>query len=167
MRTRKLRQLLETYRGCAPGELGERLRARLAEEPHCAVSRYLWACQCFDRGRLGEGVRDFMVAHHLEPQLRSAALLALAGLCWVVRREEPLLPVLLDAWEEFRRPSFDRLPLERLVLDAFAEPAPEHGRLAPLARRLWRLPVQGLRAQLRQALAATEPGRFPLLLRPA
>ncbi len=105
-----------------------------------------------------------MLAHHAEPQLQSAALLAFAGLNWVSRRGALLLPVLLDTWEEFRRPDFDRYGRERALLDAFAA-APDPGliHLPPLAGRLWRLPIATLRRQIREAVLSRDAAVYPLL----
>ena len=107
-----------------------------------------------------------MVAHHALPQLESAALLVFAGLNWVAQRGSSLLPVLLATWEEFRRPEFDRQREERLLLDAFAQPDPGLTQVSPLARRLWRLPVQTLRAQIREAIVSRDVGLYPLLTIP-
>ena len=130
------------------------------------MTRYLLACHCFDRGRSAAAVRHMMVAHHAEPQFESAALLVFAGLNWVSRRGAVLLPVLLDTWEEFRRPEFDRRPRERTLLDAFARPEPDLHELSPLAPRLWRLPIHTLRAQIRQAALTRDAGLYPLLTAP-
>lgn len=167
MSTRGISQLVRTYARCRPEELVARLRKQLESEPRCPVARYLTACQCFDRGRLAQAVRHMMVAHHAEPQFESAALFVFAGLNWISRRGTPLLPVLLDTWEEFRRPQFDRCRRERALLDAFAEPEPGLDRVAPLARRLWRIPVQVLRTQIREAILSRDAGLYPLLTAPA
>ena len=140
---------------------------RFPAEPHCAISRYLLGCYHYDRGRPATGVRQFMIAHHALPQLQSAALLAFAGLNWVVRRRDPLLVVLLQTWDEFRRPEFDRYPRERALLDALAAQDPGLSTLPPLARRLWRLPIQGLRTQIQQAVLSRDAGVYPLLALPA
>jgi len=166
----KRQRLAETVRhyACQPPEtLTGLLAERIADDPRCPITRYLLGCQCFDRGNSAIGVRHMMVAHHAEPQLKSAALLAFAGLNWVGRRGEALLPVLLETWEEFRRPEFDRLPRERLLLDSFAEADPGLANVAPLARRLWRLPIQTLRAQIREAVVSRDAGLYPLLTSPA
>lgn len=108
-----------------------------------------------------------MIAHHAEPQLESAALLVFAGLNWIGRRGQMLLPVLLETWDEFRRPEFDRRPRERALLDAWTEAAPAGRELSPLARRLWRLPIHTLRAQLRQAVMTRDEALYELLAAPA
>ncbi len=105
-----------------------------------------------------------MVAHHSEPDFESAALLVFAGLKWGPQQRRPLLGVLLETWEEFRRPGFDRTRREVLLLDTFAEPADFDGPVSPLARRLWRLPVRTLRAQIREAVTGDAVRRYPLLL---
>jgi len=143
------------------------LEAEAAACPACPVVRYLLGCLCLDRGRVALSVRHFMTAHHAEPRLQSAALLAFAGLNGVERRGAPLLPVLLDTWDEFRRPEFDRTWPERTLLDAFAEPDPGLVHVAPLARRLWRLPIRTLRAQIREAIVSRDAGLYPLLTAPA
>jgi hypothetical protein len=146
-----------------PALMDERLR----DSPRCAVTRYLLGCQCFDRGNSATAVRQLMVAHHAEPQLESAALLAFAGLNWVSQRGAALLPVLLETWEEFRRPEFDRLRKERLLLNAFAELDPGLEHVSLLARRLWRLPIRTLRAQIREVILSKDSGLYPLLTAPA
>lgn len=103
-----------------------------------------------------------MVAHHADAALQSAALLVFAGLNLTARRGAALLPVLLDTWEEFRRPQFDRFARERRLLDALAEPPPSET-LPPMARRLWRLPLRTLRAQIRQAVLSGDVAMFPML----
>ncbi len=143
------------------------LETEAAARPACPIVRYLSGCLCLDRGRVALGVRHFMTAHHAEPRLQSAALLAFAGLNGVERRGAPLLPVLLDTWDEFRRPEFDRTWCERTLLDAFAEPDPGLVHVAPLARRLWRLPIRTLRAQIREAIVSRDAGLYPLLTAPA
>ncbi|MBN2447482.1 MAG: hypothetical protein JXO22_12190 [Phycisphaerae bacterium] len=167
MQTSKLARLANTYARHDPAELGGVLRARLARTPRCSVTLYLLGCQCWDRGRVAEAVRYFMLAHHAEAELQSAALLVFAGLSWVTRRNEELLPVLLDTWEEFRRPDFDRCHKECILLDAFAEDQPGLERVSPLARRLWRLPLKTLRAQLRQVILSSDAAQYPLLILPA
>jgi hypothetical protein len=159
-----LNYLVTAYAGRPAAELAERLAQRLVVEPRCPVARYLLACQCFDRGRSAHAVRHMMVAHHAEPALESAALLVFAGLNWVARRGSALLPVLLDTWEEFRRPEFDRRHKERLLLDAFAEPLGGLNGVSPLARRLWRLPIRTLRAQIRNAVVTRNTADYALLL---
>ena len=167
MHRRQLAALADQYARNPPERLGTLLAERLARAPRCPVTRYLLGCQCFDRGRSAAGVRHMMVAHHAEPQLQSAALLVFAGLNWGGRAGTALLPVLLDTWEEFRRPEFDRLPRERVLLDAFAEPDPGLAQMPPLARRLWRLPIRTLRAQIRTAIVSRDAGLYPLLTAPA
>jgi hypothetical protein len=148
-------------------QLAALLEERLAATPRCPVTHYLLGCQHFDRGRAARAVRHMMIAHHAEPQLQSAALLAFAGLNWVSRRGNALLPVLLETWEDFRRPDFDRFRRERLLLDAFAEPDPGLEHVGPLARRLWRLPIRTLRAEIRTVLASHDAALYPLLTVPA
>lgn len=143
------------------------LSARLDRSPRCAVTRYLLACHCFDRDRPASAVRHMMVAHHCEPEFESAALLVFAGLSLVTREGTPLLRVLLDTWEEFRRPMFDRYPRERVLLDGVAEELPGLSQASRLAQRLWRLPIQTLRAQIRQAVASADVRGYPLLMAPA
>ncbi len=159
--------MVRRYAQTPRDQLAASLAGRLAVEPRCAVTRYLLGCYCFERGQAATAVRHMMVAHHAEPQLQSAALLVFAGLNWVGRRGARLLPVLLETWEEFRRPEFDRSVRERLLLDAFAAPDPGSEHLPPLARRLWRLPIQALRAQIRQAVVSRDAGLYPLLATPA
>lgn len=167
MDTRVLMRILDMYTRCPAEQLAARLEARLTEQPRCPVSRYLAACRCFDGGQPAHGVRHMMVAHHAEPQFESAALLVFAGLKWGSRRGAPLLPVLLDTWEEFRRPEFDRCRKEQLLLDAFAEPAVGLAHVSPLARRLWRLPIPTLRTQIRDAVTTPDAELYPLLTAPA
>ncbi|MEW6252116.1 MAG: hypothetical protein AB1716_15870 [Planctomycetota bacterium] len=164
MSRRRLGELAREYARTPAERLRGALDQRLAVDSRCPVARYLLACWCFDRGQPATAVRHMMVAHHAEPQLQSAALLVFAGLNWVTRRNTPLLPVLLETWEEFRRPEFDCLPRERALLDAFAA-APEPGlaQLPPLATRLWRLPIVTLRAQIREAVLSRDAGLYPLL----
>lgn len=148
-----------------PGErLAERVARRLGESPRCGVARYLHGCAEFDHGRPATAVRNLMVAHHAAPALESAALLVFAGLNWVSRPNSPLLAVLLETWEEFRRPQFDRSRQERVLLDALAEPAEGLEHVSILARRLWRLPIGMLRSQIRTALAQRPSGPYGLLL---
>jgi hypothetical protein len=142
---------------------------RLDETPRCPVARYLAACEAFDRGDPAPGVRHMMIAYHAEPDIQSASLLAFAGLNWVSRPRAAVLPVLLETWEEFRRPQFDVTFAERLLLGAFAEPAPEPdiGAAGDLARRLWRLPIRMLRIQIREAVTTRNLELCPTLLSPA
>jgi hypothetical protein len=152
MNQRALKGIVRTYASCPAEFLWDRLRADVAARPGCPVARFLLGCQCFDRGRSAAAVRHMMVAHHGEPQFESAALLVFAGLKWVSARGARLLPVLLETWEEFRRPDFDRRPAERLLLDAFTEPEEGLRLVSPLARGLWRLPIKTLRGQIREAV---------------
>lgn len=164
---RQSAKMLQRYAQAAPRELAGLLEERVREEPRCPVTRYLIGCQCFDRNRPATATQHMMVAHRVEPRLQSAALLAFAGLTWSSRPGAPLLPVLLDTWEDFRRPEFDRFTRERRLLDSFAEPDPGLERVAPLAQRLWRLPIPTLRAQLRDAVASRDVTLYPLLTVPA
>ncbi len=159
--------LISVYAGSQGDALSERLRAGVRERPRCPVARYLAGCEHFDRGRAAAGVRDMMVAYHAEPDLQSAALLAFAGLNWMARPNEALLGVLLETWEEFRRPQFDRSRKERLLLDAFAETSDVPLGMGPLAGRLWRLPIRILRAQIREAVLSRNVAQYPILLSPA
>ena len=167
MNRRRVAELAQRYARTPADQLSALLEQRLTDDPRCPVARYLLGCQSFDRGRTATAVRHMMVAHHAEPQLQSAALLAFAGLNWVSRRSMPLLPVLLETWEEFRRPEFDRYPKEQALLDALARPDPGLEQLPPLARRLWRLPIQMLRVQIRAAIQTREAGLYSLLTAPA
>jgi hypothetical protein len=167
MNRRRLVDVAQGYARNPAEKLTALVAERLSAEPRCPVTHYVLGCQCLDRGRVATGVRHMMIAHHAEPQLQSAALLAFAGLNWVKRRGAALLPVLLETWEEFRRPEFDRLAKERALLDVFARAAPELGQLPPLAGRLWRLPIQTLRAQICAAVLSRDTGLYPLLAAPA
>jgi hypothetical protein len=167
MSQRSWERLVNDLARCPGEQLAARLEARVAAEPRCAVARYLLGCQCFERGRAALGVRHMMIAHHAAPELQSAALLVFAGLNWVSRRGAALLPVLLDTWEEFRRPQFDRFARERALLDAFAEEDPGLHGAPQLAGRLWRLPIRALRAQIREAIVSRDAGLYPLLSAPA
>jgi hypothetical protein len=167
MNRRRFAETVRQYARCPAERLPELLAERLATEPRCPPTRYLLGCRCYNQGQPATAARHLMIAHHAEPQLQSAALLAFAGLNWVNRRGTPLLPVLLETWEEFRRPEFDRLPLERTLLDAFAVPDPGLAQLPSLARLLWRLPIPMLRAQIRDAVISRDAGLYPLLAAPA
>jgi len=163
MNSRRLREVVQRYASSGPEELSGLLEQSLAADPHCPVTRYLLGCQCFDRGQVATGIRHLMAANHIEPDFQSAALLVFAGLNWVTCRQRPLLPVLLETWEQFRHPPFDERHKERLLLDAFAEPQPDLERGPELARRLWRLPIRVLRAQIRTAVGSRDAGLYPLL----
>ena len=167
MDIRALNRMAAMHARASAAEFTQWLEQRLRSEPRCPVTRYLLACQGFDRGQRAHAVRHMMVAHHAEPTLESAALLVFAGLNWLSRRDATLLPVLLDTWEEFRRPEFDRRRPERLLLDAFATPREELNGVSPLARRLWRLPIRSLRAQIREAVLRPETRQYPPLMAPA
>ncbi len=134
--------------------LCQRLRDLLRQQPRCPEAHYLLGCACFDRQQVACGVRHLMTAHHLDPRLESAALLVFAGLNWARRPEQRLLAVVLETWHEFRQPPFDRRRCERRLLDALADHTGPPAHASPLARRLWRLPIQTLREQLSQAVAA-------------
>ena len=164
---RRIAEVVAFYARMAPETLGARLEEGAARQPACPVTRYLLGCHCLDRSRPATAARHFMVAHHAEPRLESAALLAFAGLTWVSRRGTSLLPVLLETFEDFRRPEFDRFPRERLLMDAFAETDPGLIHVAPLARRLWRLPIRVLRAQIRDAIVSRDERLYPQLIAPA
>ncbi len=167
MTRRRLAELARQFARLPAERLAPALEESLAADPRCPVTRYLLACWCFDHARPATAVRHMMIAHHAEPQLQSAALLAFAGLNWVSRRGTLLLPVLLETWEEFRRPDFDRYARERALLDAFAAPDPGLAQLPPLAGRLWRLPIAGLRRQIREAVLSRDAVVYPLLATPA
>jgi hypothetical protein len=163
MNQRSSTQTLARFARCAADRLPAALEDALATNPLCPVTRYLLGCACLDRQRPALAVRHMMVAHRNDPQLQSAALLAFAGLNWINTPATPLLPVLVETWEEFRRPEFDRHRRERRLLDAFAEPDPGLGNVTPLARRLWRLPIPMLRAQIREAIASRDANLYSLL----
>ncbi len=167
MMARRSSQLIAAYSRARPDQLPELLAEQLVENPRCPVTRYLLGCHCLDRGRTATAVRHMMVAHHVDPQLESAALLVFAGLNWINCRGASLLPVLLNTWDEFRRPEFDRQPRERRLLGAFAEEDPGLERVSMLARRLWRLPIRTLRAQIRSAVVSKDTGLYSLLSAPA
>jgi len=166
MDIRTLNEITTARAERAAGDFIGWLNRRAGASPRCPITRYLLGCYCYDRGRIATGVRHMMVAHHSEPALESAALLVFAGLNCLTRGGGALLPVLLDTWEEFRRPEFDRRDAERLLLDAFAEPPEPLDGLSPLARRLWRLPIPTLRTQLREVVLSSNAEQHPLLLAP-
>jgi len=167
MDLRTFRSAVESYAGTPRDQWAERCAQTLQRHPWCPVSRYLAACCEFDRGRAAVAVRHMMIAHHAEPALESAALLVFAGLSWVEQLHRPLVDVLVETWEEFRRPQFDRTRKERLLLDALAPAEPGPQRVSPLARALWRLPLETLRSQLRRLAAERDRAEHPLLLAPA
>jgi len=165
MNTRAVRSLSQTYAQLSSPALLAELSERVRRTPRCAVSRYLLACQCFDRGRSAEAVRHMMVAHHAEPAFESAALLVFAGMNWIGGGgDAPFMEVVLETWEEFRRPEFDRTARERAFLDVFMDDDSGVNHISPLARRLWRLPIRMLRAQISQAVMTRDAARYPLLL---
>jgi hypothetical protein len=169
-RSMNLRDLSALLAGLPPrGSAGwlDALRRAVRERPRCGVGRYLLGCELLDQGQTATAVRQMMVAHHVEPALESAALLVFAGLDCVSRSGTLLLPALLDTWEEFRRPEFDRARFERALLDAFDEPLTGVAGISPLALRLWRLPIRTLRAQIRAAVLSQDAAHYPMLLAPA
>ena len=167
MSIRELSAVVAHFARCPAGGLFDAVRQRLESNARCPVANYLLGCHWFDRGRAAAAVRRLMIAHHAEPALESAALLVFAGLSWAGQRGRALLPTLLDTWEEFRRPEFDRTRQERRLLDAFAQPVAELNGASALARRLWRLPIRTLRSQLRAAVLSPAAGGYPLLAAPA
>lgn len=167
MKTRAIAAILSEWRRVPPDSRSAWLGERLRHAPRCPVARYLLGCHGFDHGQPATAVRHMMLAHHAEPDFQSAALLVFSGLNWIARPGVPLLTVLLDTWEEFRRPAFDRYARERALLDALLEDLPGLASASALAQRLWRLPIQTLRAQIRQAVADADTATYPLLLAPA
>lgn len=163
MNRSRLSELAQGYARCPADRLAPRLEDQAARDPRCPVTRYLLGCHALDRGRAAVAVRHQMAAHHLEPQLESAALLVFAGLNWVGRRTSPLLSVVATTWDEFRRPAFDRRPLERALLDAFTPAEPGLASMPPLAQRLWRLPIRTLREEIRTAVGSRDAELYPLL----
>jgi hypothetical protein len=164
----RLRPIVERYAAMSRDALPRALEERLRTHPRCPASRYLAGCLEFDRKRPATAVRHMMIAQHAEPHFQSAALLVFAGLNWVSQRSAPFLAVLLDTWEEFRRPQFYCYRKERFLLDRFAEPWPGGATGPALARSLWRLPIDALRSQIRDAVATRDPlSRYPLLAGPA
>lgn len=164
MTGRRYTQLVQSLSAAPADERRRRCESRLQTEPRCPVARYLLACADFDHGRPATAVRSMMIAHHSDPALESAALLVFAGLNWIEKRHQPLLDVLVATWEEFRRPEFYRTAREKLLLDAFAEPAAGLEGVSLLARRLWRLPLGVVRGQLRDVAARHNAVEYPLLL---
>lgn len=143
------------------------LAACTAKTRKCGVARYLLGCELFDHGFSATAVRHMMAAHHADAALESAALLAFAGMHAICRPTPTLLPALLETWEEYRRPDFDRTRRERALLDAFDEPLTGLQGLTPLAARLWRLPIRVLRTQIRAAVQEHDVAHFPMLMSPA
>lgn len=151
-----MRSFLAWSSALPPAALSAALPRRLQTHPRCAATRYMAGCLDFDAQRPASAVRHMMIAQHAEPQLKSAALLVFAGMNWIGRREVRFLAVLLDTWEEFRRPEFDVHPREQSLLDRFDERPGLPADAPRLARKLWRLPIQGLREQLRLAVATRD-----------
>mgnify|MGYP007106200713 CR=1 FL=1 len=141
-------------------QLDALLARRVSSQPRCAVTRYLLGCRCLDGGRTGAAVRHFMLAYRMQPVLESAALLAFAGLDRALRPDACPLRVLLETWEEYRRPEFDRRRFERAVLDHYGAPPPAG--LGELGRRVWRLPSVRLRARI-AAVAGSRERPYDLL----
>lgn len=162
-----MRQATDAARRGGWDELSAWAVKQLAQDPRCAVARYLLGCHCLDRGRPAQATRHLMVASHAEPRLESAALLVFAGLRWTSHRNSLLLPALLETWELFRRPEFDRTPIERRLLDLFETGADAGESISPLAKRLSRLPIQAVRAQIHDAVQSRDMRLGQWLLRPA
>lgn len=161
---KRIREFIHSLARGTPAERDAKIHERLTDEPRCAVARYLAGCASFDAGRPASAVSDLMVAHHADSQLESAALLVFAGLSACGRPHEPLLRVMLETWEEFRRPKFDRTPRERWLLDALAVSDGALRGASSLARRLGRLPIPTLRRQIVQAIASSPVEPYGLLI---
>lgn len=143
------RQLQSAVTAYSAGPRGARV-ARLVElvdSDNCPLARYLLGCALFDDRQHAHATQCMMVAHHQEPRLESAALLAFTGLLACERPEDDLLDLALAAWREFHQPEFDRTGLERRLLDAVAAPELPAG-LSLLGVRLHRLPIDHLRQGL-------------------
>lgn len=167
MKPRALAELALTLAPLRGPALIRALRQRLAQQPRCPVARYVMACDLLDRSEPAPAARHLMIAYHAEPRFASAALLAFASLAWVSRPASQLLHVLLDTWAEFHRPVFDQTRAETAFLDAFREPEPPALSGDLFARRLWRLPIRSLRAQVADAVAARIAEFWPILSQPA
>lgn len=160
MRMAELRTVLNrlpTWRGA---RYAEALTELHASSPDCPLLRYLLGCHFLDLGRPATAVEHFMTAYHRQSQLESASLLVFAGLNWISSRDRPLLPVLLETCGEVRHPTFDRTPLERALLDRFAETPPAS---AGASGSLHRLPLKTLRAQLCGSSSVASGGGESLL----
>jgi hypothetical protein len=164
---RSFRRVVGSYASAPRADWAALSAETLEDQPRCPVSRYVAGCCAFDLGRAAMAVRQMMIAHHAEPALESAALLAFSGLSWIEQLNRPLLSVLVETWEEFRRPQFDRTRKERLLLDMAASRVSEPGHVSALARSLWRLPLESVRAQLRRLASERDAAEHPLLLAPA
>lgn len=156
-----MRHAIAACGGGLPADALPALAQRLREQPRCAATRFLAGCACFDAGAAAHAVRHMMVAYHADPQLEAASLLVFCGLYRVSRPGVPWLRVVLDTWQEFRRPEFDRRPTERALLDAF--PAPRPGPTAGIEARLYRLPMRGLRGQLLSGAFVPGPADEPAI----
>lgn len=91
-----------------------------------------------------------MIAHHASWQLESAAFLVFAGLKLSGAPVPPLLETLAQTWEEYGRPSWGRSRSERALFAVFAEPPPPPVSGDALARGLWLIPLESVRAALRR-----------------
>lgn len=162
MSTRHWQRAIAEFLAVPAGQRTAPLTRLLADDGEAPVTRFLLGCAWLDEGRPASAAQCMMIAHHQEPRLQSAALLAFAGLLWCSRPEDGLLSVVVDAWLEFHQPEFDVTPAERRLLDQCSSPGWAARGASVLAGRLRRLPVERLRRELDQAFVLREERFAPL-----
>lgn len=162
MSTRRWQRAIAEYLAMPAGQRAAPLERVLADEGEAPVTRFLLGCAWLDEGRPATAAQCMMIAHHQEPRLQGAALLAFTSLLWCSRREDGLLSVAVDAWLEFHQPEFDCTPAERRLFDQLAAPGALPPGASVLAGRLRRLPVERLRRELDQAFVLRSERFAPL-----
>ena len=149
--------------------LRKHVRALHDRAPGAATAEgwYALGCAWLNARNPEAATRAFQLACHAHPGLDSAVLLAFACLRMRGPDMPRLLPILLETYEEIRRPSIPGSAWERLFLRELGAPGADPPGLAPLARALRMIPVECIGQQMADAVARRPAWAAPLLAGPA
>lgn len=123
-----------------PAIRAERLKALTSVDPASPLAWYLRGREAFRAGDRGSAARFFGMAHHLDPDLLSAALLTFTALKSAPtdsRDDDAWLRVLVETWREMNppHPDFERADHAAWQHADDASPAPDD--LSDLGRLAW------------------------------
>jgi hypothetical protein len=128
-----------------------------------AEAWYALGCALLDARNPEEATRAFQLACHAHPGLESAVLLAFA--CLRIRGADMprMLPILLETYEETKRPAIPGSAWERVLLRELRAPDADRCGASPPAQSLGLLPIDCLRKQIADAVADRPAWAGPLL----
>ncbi len=156
---------IETWHDVDPSVRADRLQRLTSSDPSNALAWYLRGCEAFRLRDLSAAARYFGMAHHLDPDLISAALLtftALKSAHSYAPDSDAWLRELVETWREMKLPhnALDLVSDADGVLDKEFRSAPES--LSSLGRLAWMVDARLDRAAIRELIQSRPTWASPL-----